>query len=161
MSSRWRFSTTCVSIAAASVNCTTRTGTALSSTKCAALSRRAPATTSYWLASRSRTTSGCKMPCVLKLAASSFSVSSLKRLRGLVGDSCNCAMGRLRYLWLFWIVLFCIFISPFLVFESWLERNVGVCHMHGLPAAQRGGWHGCNFLAGCCGFGFGLGLFCL
>src|ERR1700688_3610692 len=69
MSSRCRFSTHWASIASASVNLTTRTGSFSSSASFAALRRRAPATTSYLLSPSSRTRRGARIPCVLKLAA--------------------------------------------------------------------------------------------
>src|ERR1035437_6918310 len=63
------YSTHCASIASASVSLTRRTGSISSSASFAALRRRAPATTSYLLSSRSRTRRGARIPCVLKLAA--------------------------------------------------------------------------------------------
>src|SRR5258708_33368204 len=66
------------------VSLTTRTGSFSSSARFAALRRRAPATTSYLLSSSSRTRRGARIPCVLKLAASSSRLFASKRLRGLV-----------------------------------------------------------------------------
>src|ERR1700722_6039949 len=93
-------STHCASIASASVSLTTRTGSFSSSASFAALRRRAPATTSYLLSSSSRTKRGARIPCVLKLAASSSRLFASKRLRGLVADSASAVIGTLRYSWL-------------------------------------------------------------
>jgi len=82
MSSGCRFSTTCASIASASVSLTIRTGTLASSATLAALKRRAPATTSYLLCSNSLTRRGASTPCVLKLAASSSMLFSSNRFEG-------------------------------------------------------------------------------
>src|SRR6202043_2721249 len=77
-----------------------RTGSFSSSASFAALRRRAPATTSYLLSSSSRTRRGARIPCVLKLDASSSRLFASKRLRGLVPDSASAVMGTLRYSWL-------------------------------------------------------------
>src|SRR5271154_1673813 len=106
MSSRCRFSTHWASIDSASVSLTTRTGSFSSSASFAALRRRAPATTSYLLSSSSRTKRGARIPCVLKLAASSSRLFASKRLRGLVADSASAVMGTLRYSWL--LTAFCV-----------------------------------------------------
>src|ERR1700689_4333863 len=106
MSSRCRFSTHWASMASASVSLTTRTGSFSSSASFAALRRRAPATTSYLLSSSSRTRRGAKIPCVLKLAASSSRLFASNRLRGLVADSASAVMGTLRYSWV--LTAFCV-----------------------------------------------------
>src|SRR5580658_2104958 len=93
-------------MASASVSLTTRTGSFSSSASFAALRRRAPATTSYLLSSSSRTRRGARIPCVLKLAASSSRLFASKRLRGLVGDSASAVIGTLRYSWL--LTAFCV-----------------------------------------------------
>src|SRR6202030_4480721 len=72
----------------------------------AALRRGAPATTSYLLSSSVRTRRGARIPCVLKLAASSSRLVASKRLRGLVADSASAVMGTLRYSWL--LTAFCV-----------------------------------------------------
>src|SRR5580700_10398249 len=119
MSSRCRFSTHCASLASASVNLTTRTGSLSSSASFAALRRRAPATTSYLLSSSSRTSRGARIPCVLKLAASSSRLFGSKRLRGLVADSARAVMGTLRYSWL--LTAFCVLgMIFFLLICLWL-----------------------------------------
>ncbi len=92
-----RFSVSCDSRTAASDSWTTRTGTSFNSARAAARNLRASAMTSQLLISTARTSKGCKTPCVLKLSASSCKLRSSKRWRGLVGDSCNCARGRLQY----------------------------------------------------------------
>src|SRR5258708_26569879 len=53
------------------------------------------------LSSSSRTKSGARTPCVLKLAASSLRLSSSKRFRGLLTDSVRAATGTSRYSLLF------------------------------------------------------------
>src|ERR1700678_3695401 len=93
-------------MASASVSLTTRTGSFSSSASFAALRRRAPATTSYLLSSSSRTRRGARIPCVLKLAASSSRLFASKRLRGLVADSASAVMATLRYSWL--LTAFCV-----------------------------------------------------
>src|SRR5258708_5371325 len=106
-------STHCASIASASVSLTTRTGSFSSSASFAALRRRAPATTSYLLSSSSRTRRGARIPCVLKLAASSSRLFSSNRLRGLVADSASAVIGTLRYSWLATaFCVLCIVFSP-------------------------------------------------
>src|ERR1700733_7585627 len=75
-------------------------GSFSSSASFAARRRRAPATTSYLLSSNSRTSRGARIPCVLKLAASSSRLLASKRLRRLVVDSASAVMGTLRYSWL-------------------------------------------------------------
>src|SRR6266702_921652 len=87
----------CDSMAAASDSATTRTGTVSRAASLAARKRRAPAITSYLSSSNSRTKRGARMPWLWKLAASSCSLSSLKRRRGLVADSTSAVMGRLGY----------------------------------------------------------------
>jgi hypothetical protein len=72
------------SMPSSSVSFTIQTATLSSSARRAAFNRRAPMTTSYFVSSSGRTRIGSKTPCVLKLAASSASVLSSKRLRGLV-----------------------------------------------------------------------------
>src|SRR5258708_35569935 len=99
-------STHCASIASASVSLTTRTGSFSSSASFAALRRRAPAITSYLFSSSSRTRRGARIPCVLKLAASSSRLFASKRLRGLVADSASAVIGTLRYSWL--LTAFCV-----------------------------------------------------
>src|SRR5580692_7038224 len=106
MSSRCRFSTHWASIASASVSLTTRTGSFSSSASFAALRRRAPATTSYLLSSSSRTRRGARIPCVLKLAASSSRLFASNRLRGFVGDSASAVIATLRYSW--FLTAFCV-----------------------------------------------------
>src|SRR5580658_2516725 len=93
-------------MASASDSLTTRTGSFSSSASFAALRRRAPATTSYLLSSSSRTRRGARIPCVLKLAASSSRLLASNRLRGLVADSASAVMGTLRYSWL--LTAFCV-----------------------------------------------------
>src|SRR5579864_6732122 len=122
MSSRCRFSTHCASIASASVSLTTRTGSLSSSAIFAALRRRAPATTSYLLSSSSRTRRGARIPCVLKLAASSSRLFASKRLRGLVADSASAVMGTLRYSLL--LTAFCVLgmiFSPLIICWSCVD----------------------------------------
>src|SRR5580704_14308804 len=133
MSSRCRFSTHCASIASASVSLTTRTGSFSSSASFAALRRRAPATTSYLLSSSSRTRRGARIPCVLKLAASSSRLFASKRLRGFVADSASAVIGTLRYSWL--LAAFCvlgIIFSPLMCL--WLD--VGGLSAHVGPKNQ-------------------------
>src|SRR5208337_3263226 len=62
--------------------------------------------TSYLLSSSSRTRRGARIPCVLKLAASSSRLFSSNRFRGLVADSASAVMGTLRYSWL--LTAFCV-----------------------------------------------------
>src|ERR1022692_541980 len=108
------YSTHCASIASASVSFTTRTGSCSSSPSFAALRRRAPATTSYFLSSSSRTRRGARIPCAFMLAASSSRFLSSNRLRGLVADSTNMRMGTLRYSLL--VALFCASCMTILLF---------------------------------------------
>src|SRR5271154_2109321 len=106
-------------MSSASVSLTTRPGIFSSSASFAALRRRAPATTSYLLSSSSRTRRGARIPCVLKLAASSSRLFGSKRLRGLVADSASAVIGTLRYSWL--LTAFCVLgmiFSPLMCF--WL-----------------------------------------
>src|SRR5271154_5429356 len=126
MSSRCRFSTHWASMASASVSLTMRTGIFSSSASFAALRRRAPATTSYLLSSSSRTRRGARIPCVLKLAASSSRLFGSKRLRGLVADSASAVMGTLRYSWL--LTAFCVL---GMIFSPLMCLGLGV---HGLGA---------------------------
>src|SRR5271154_2405769 len=126
MSSRCRFSTTWASMDSASVSLTTRTGSVSSSASFAALRRRAPATTSYLLFSSSRTRRGARIPCVLKLAASSSRLAESKRLRGLVADSASAVIGTLRYSWL--LTAFCVL---GMIFSPLMCLGLGV---HGLGA---------------------------
>src|SRR6202451_4591943 len=110
-----------------------RTGSFSISASFAALRRRAPATTSYLLSSSSRTRRGARIPCVLKLAASSSRLCGSKRLRGLVGDSASAVMGTLRYSWL--LTAFCVLgmiISPLVCL--WL--GVGGFGAHVGPKSQ-------------------------
>src|SRR5208282_1337369 len=120
-------------MASASVSLTTRTGSFSSSASFAALRRRAPATTSYLLSSISRTRRGARIPCVLKLAASSSRLVESKRLRGLVADSASAVIGTLRYSWL--LTAFCVLgmiFSPLMFL--WL--GVRVLSTHVGPESQ-------------------------
>ncbi len=78
------FSISAASLASWSLKFTTVTGTELSPAARAARSRRSPAT-SWKRPPTCRTTSGCKMPCVLMLALRAESSSSSKPLRGWNG----------------------------------------------------------------------------
>src|ERR1700686_2569245 len=152
MSSRCRFSTHCASIASASVSLTTRTGSFSSSASFAALRRRAPATTSYLLSSSSRTRRGARIPCVLKLAASSSRLLASNRLRGLVGDSASAVMGTLRYSWL--LTAFCVLgmiFSPLMCLwlgVRGLSAHVGHKNQNGAGVGGLCGYWECRWLGG-------------
>src|ERR1017187_5395801 len=146
------YSTHCASIASASVSFTTRTGSFSSSASFAALRRRAPATTSYLLSSSSRTRRGARIPCVLKLAASSSRLFASKRLRGLVADSASAVMGTLRYSWL--LTAFCVLgIIFFPLMCLWLgvrglSAHVGPKEQNGACVGVLCGYRECRWLGG-------------
>src|SRR5208282_6389877 len=108
-------------MASASVSLTTRTGRFSSSAIRAARRRRAPATTSYLLSSSSRTSRGARMPCVLKLAASSSNAIGSNRFRGFVPDSTKAAIEMLRYsLLVTALCVACMTSSPLIRLYFWL-----------------------------------------
>src|ERR1019366_8225602 len=130
-------------MASASVSLTMRTGRFSSSAMRAARRRRAPATTSYLLSSTSRTSRGARMPCVLKLAASSSNATGSNRFRGFVPDSTKAAIEMLRYsLLVTALCVACMTSSPLVRLYFWL----GLIGAHG-ARMRRNLW--CWRLCGC------------